>query len=68
MEAEHSKAIKNIDNPIPYDMMTHLKNISSLLTIYDALYMSPKLKSSMVYALTHPDEFASNDEVARASW
>lgn len=37
MKAEHSKAIKNMDNPIPYDVIEHLKNISSLLTIYDAL-------------------------------
>lgn len=48
--------------------MAHLKKIPSLLTIYDALCMSPKLRASMVYTLTHLDEFIVNDEVVRASW
>lgn len=68
MEAEHNKTIKKMDNPISYDVMAHLKKIPSLLTVYDALRMLPKLRASMIYALTHPDEFATNDEIARASW
>lgn len=68
MEAEHSKAIKKTDNPISYDVMSHLKKILSLLTIYDALCMSPELRASMIYTLTHPDEFATNDEIVRAFW
>lgn len=48
--------------------MAHLKKIPSLLTIYDALRMSPELRASMIYALTHPDEFATNDEIAKAFW
>ncbi len=68
MEDEHSKAIRKIDNPIPYDVMAHLKKIPSLLSVYDTLCMSPKLRAFMIYALTHPDEFVTNDEIARASW
>lgn len=48
--------------------MAHLKKISSLLTIYDALRMLPELRASMAYALTHLVEFAKNNEVAMASW
>lgn len=68
MEAEHNKAIKKTEKPIPYDVMAHSKKIPSLLTIYDALCISPELRDSMIYALTHPDEFSTNDEIARASW
>lgn len=68
IEAEHRKAIKKMDNLIPYDVMTHLKKIPSLLTIYNVLCMSPKLRASMIYALTHLNDFATNDEIARASW
>lgn len=67
MEAEQSKAIKKTDNPVPYDVMEHFKKIPSLLTVYDALHMSPKLRASMIYALTHLDKFAINDEIVRAS-
>lgn len=67
METKHSKAIKKMDNPIPYDVMAHLKKITSSLTIYDTLRMSLELRTSMVYALTHLDEFTINDEVARDS-
>lgn len=55
LEAEHRKVVKKIENPILYDVMVYLKKIPSLLTIYDALYMSPDLKASMIYALTHLD-------------
>lgn len=68
METQHNKAIKKMDNPIPYNVMTHLKKIPSLLFVYDVLYMLPQLRASMVYALTHLDEFTINDEVTRASW
>lgn len=68
VETEPSKAIKKMDNPIPYDVMAHFKKITSLLTVYDALRMSLEFRASMVYTLTHPDEFVANDEVARASW
>lgn len=68
METEHSKASKRTENPISYDVMEHFKKISSLLTIYDALRMSPKLRASIIYALTHPNEFVTNNEIVRASW
>lgn len=48
--------------------MAHLKKISSLLSVYDALHMLPELRASMVYALTHPDEFTANDEITRGFW
>lgn len=67
METKHNKAIKKMDNPILYDVMEHLKKISSLLTIYDALHMSPEMRAFMVYALTHPNEFSTNDKVVMAS-
>lgn len=68
MEVEHSKAIKKTNNPILYDVMAHLKKIPSLLIVYDAPRMSPELRASMIYALTHLDEFATNDKIVRASW
>lgn len=68
MEAEHNKAIKKTDKHIPYDVMAHLKKIPSLLTIYDAIRMSLELKAYMIYTLSHPDEYATNDEIIRASW
>lgn len=68
VETKHSKANKKLDNPIISDVMAHLKKIPSLLTIYNDLRMLPKLRASMIYELTHPDEFATNYEVARDFW
>lgn len=48
--------------------MTHLKKILSLVTVYDALCMSPELRASMIYALILLNEFVANDEIARTSW
>lgn len=57
-----------MDNSISYHILAHLKKIPSLLIVYDVLHMSSKLRASMVYALTHPDEFVTNEKIARASW
>lgn len=67
-DTNHNKVMRKIDNHIPYNIMTHLKKIPSLLSIYDTLHMSPELRDSLVHALTHLEEFAHNDEIARAYW
>ncbi|KAB2034701.1 hypothetical protein ES319_D04G104000v1 [Gossypium barbadense] len=44
---------------VRYDILAHLKKIPALLSVYDALKMSAKLRMSLVYALTNPDEFSN---------
>ncbi|TYG73546.1 hypothetical protein ES288_D04G110400v1 [Gossypium darwinii] len=44
---------------VRYDILAHLKKIPALLSVYDTLKMSAKLRMSLVYALTNPDEFSN---------
>ncbi|KAG5556090.1 hypothetical protein RHGRI_006649 [Rhododendron griersonianum] len=45
------------EEQVKYDVLAHLKKIPALLSIYDALMMSPELRKSLVYALSNPDDF-----------
>ncbi|KAF7149768.1 hypothetical protein RHSIM_Rhsim02G0166900 [Rhododendron simsii] len=45
------------EEQVKYDVLTHLKKIPALVSIYDALMMSPELRKSLSYALSNPDDF-----------
>ncbi|KAH7836484.1 hypothetical protein Vadar_001965 [Vaccinium darrowii] len=45
------------EEQVKYDVLAHLKKIPALLSIYDALKMSPELRKSLIYALSNPDDF-----------
>ena len=42
---------------VKYDVFAHLKKISALLSMYDALKMSLKFQTSLIYALSRPEDF-----------
>ena len=42
---------------VKYDVLAHLKKISALLSVYDALRMSSELRKSLIYALSNPEDF-----------
>lgn len=50
MEAGHAKVIKSIEG-VTHNVLAHLKMIPSLLSIYDALWLSKDLRQSLVYTL-----------------
>jgi len=49
------------EEQVKYEILAHLKKIPSLLSVYDALKMSPELRQSLIYALSNPEDFS--DEV-----
>lgn len=67
IEGEHNKVKNKMDGTTPYNVLAYLKKIPSLLSVYDALCKSPELRSSLIYALSNLEEFAKNDEIAKAS-
>ncbi|PON60504.1 LOW QUALITY PROTEIN: hypothetical protein TorRG33x02_284680 [Trema orientale] len=47
---------------VNYDILAHLKHIPALLSVYDALQMSPELRNALVVALTSPEFFKEKIE------
>ncbi|KAF5932377.1 hypothetical protein HYC85_028548 [Camellia sinensis] len=45
------------EEQVKYDVLAHLKKIPALLSVYDALKMSPELRKSLIYALSKPEDF-----------
>lgn len=64
MEAKHAKVIKSIEG-VTHNVLAHLKMIPSLLSIYDALWLSKELRQSQVYTLSNPEEFVDLEEVSK---
>lgn len=40
------------EEQVKYDILAKMKKIPSLLSVYDALKMSPELRQSLIYALS----------------
>lgn len=68
LKVYHNKAINKTDGSTPYNVLAHLKKISALLSVHDALRMSPELRNSLIYVLKVVEEFSKNDKIAKASW
>jgi hypothetical protein len=40
-----------------YNVLAHLKKIPALLTVYDALMLSPEMRNTLVQALLNPEDY-----------
>ncbi|XP_028062797.1 uncharacterized protein LOC114266101 [Camellia sinensis] len=50
------------EEQVKYDVLAHLKKIPALLSVYDAVKMSPELRKSLIYALSKPEDFRKEIE------
>jgi len=61
----HPKSIREEESRsghVNYNILAHLKRIPALLSVYDALQMSPELRKALITALTDPEPFKGKIE------